>query len=536
MQMPRRSDQMIRDLMLAIRTQAIGMWRYRWVAIAVTWCACVAGWVAVYTLPDIYSANARVFVDTENAIEDFLGDIASPTDVMSEVAVVVREIVSRPNLAEVARNTDLALRALTDEEFEALLTSLQDKIDVSGNREGVYSISFEDPDREKALAVVDALLTAFVEKSLGADRSDSVQAQRFLQDQIDEYAERLTLAEDRLAEFKRANVTLMPDQRGDYFERLQAAEAALLVTDSQLNLAVERRAELQRQIEGEAPVFGIVTGTGESDGGGFSSAKIQELELQLAELRLQYTDKHPRIGQLLDTIEMLREQEAENRAAQREAGRQSLAQQNPLDLNPVYQNMRIQLSNVEVEIAALRAERGQQQAEVSRLRQSVDQIPQIEAELNRLNRDYDVIKAKHQQLVQQLEIANIGEDVSRSIDGVQFRIIDPPFSPTEPVGPIRPLFLSVVLVFALGVSLGIAFLLNQLNPTFIGSRSVTEALGIPVLASVSLLQSDDQMKRDRRGRRLLHASFATLLVSFVLVVSYSSPGSLALRQLLETVS
>lgn len=537
MHIQRRIDEVIRDALRMIRAQILGMWRYRWISIGIAWLACVVGWSAVYMMPDTYAANARVYVDTDNAIQDFLGGIAAPSDVMSEVTLVVREMVSRPNLAEVARSTDLALRAKTPSQFEDLVTSLQDRISVGGNRDGVYSISFEDADRDKALAVVDTLLTTFVEKSLGADRTDSAQAQQFLQDQIEEYDRRLTNAEDRLATFKRENVEFMPGQRGDYFSRMQAAETTLRLTEGKLSLATERRAELLRQIEGEEPVFGIMSPLSTDSGNvGGGSAKIRSLELQLEELRLQYTDKHPRISQILDTIELLKRQELAERQLRSDAAVSRPLQQNPLDLNPVYQNMRIQLSNVEVEIASLRAERTQQQQEVTSLRQLVDTIPEVEAELNRLNRDYGVVKAKHQQLLQQLETANLGEDVSRSIDEVQFRIIDPPFSDTTPVGPNRPLFLSIVLVLGAGAAIAVAFLLNQLNPTFVGNRSVTEVLGIPVLASVSLLQTADEMRAERSGRHALQATAALLVVSYTVAMLFSEPGSVLLRGLLASVS
>lgn len=532
MEYQKRSDQVIGDAIAMVRTQAIGMWRFRWLALAVAWVVCIVGWFAVYALPNVYAANARVYVDTENAIEDFLGGIATRTDVMNEVTVVVREIVSRPNLAEVARNTDLALRATTDLQFEELLTSLQRRISVVGNRDGIYSISFQDPDRQKALDVVDSLLTTFVEESLGADRTDSAQAQKFLRDQIADYEARLTSAEDRLAKFKRDNVALMPDQHGDYFSRLQSAESSLQLTESKLALAIERRTELERQIDGEAPVFGIMDPTGAGSSSGYSSAKIRDLELQLEELRLQYTDKHPRIGQILDTIELIKKQEREGR----NSASTTSGPQNPLEMNPIYQNMRIQLSNVEVEIAALRAERSQYRQEVSTLRESVDTIPQVEAELNRLNRDYDVIKSKHQQLIQQLETANIGEDVSRSIDEIQFRVIDPPFSDNNPVGPNRPLFLTAVLIIAMGLAGALAFLMNQYKPTFIGNRSVSEVLGIPVLASVSLMQADEDIRHERRGRRALLAAVALLLISFTFATLYADRGASVVRQLTGGIS
>lgn len=511
-----------------IRSQALGMWRFRWLGLAVAWVIAIGGWVTVYAMPDVYLASARVFVDTENAIEDFLGGIAAPNDVMSEVNVVVREIVSRPNLAEVARNTDLALRAGTEAEFDDLLTELQEKIYVDGNRDNIYSIAFGDADRQIALNVVDAVLTEFVEKSLGADRDDSVAAQQFLEEQIREYEQRLTLAEDELANFKRENVELMPDQRGDYFERLQSAEADLEETSRKLSLATERRAELRRQIEGEEPVFGIMTpSSGPEDGP--ASSKIRELELELEELRLRYTDRHPRVGQLIETIELLKRQQA-SRSAGSGGGAPA---QTSLDSNPVYQNMRIQLTNVEVEIAALQTQRNQERATVAELRRFVDTIPQVEAELNRLNRDYDVVKAQHQLLLRQLEAANIGEDVSRSIDEVQFRVIDPPYADTSPVGPNRPLLLSAVLVVGLGAALGLTFLMNQLNPTFIGNRSVSDVLGIPVLASVSLLQTDEQRASERRGRRALQACALLLFVCFSVAVVFEQVGSTFVRQIVS---
>ena len=90
--------------------------------------------------------------------------------------------------------------------------------------------------------------------------------------------------------------------------------------------------------------------------------------------------------------------------------------------------MRIQLTNSEVEIASLRAELRQQQRDVDELKTHVDTIPKVEAELNRLNRDYDVVQTKFEQLLQRLEVANIGENIDKSINNVQFRIIDPPFA------------------------------------------------------------------------------------------------------------
>lgn len=539
-----QNQQVVRKMLEQVEAHAKGMWRYRWRAIALTWIICMIGWYSVYSMPDVYQANARIYVDTENVITPLLRGIAATSDVMSEVTVVTREMLSRPNLAEVARATDLDLRASSEEQFERLLDSLGNRIEVVGGRENIFTISFQDPDRDKAVAVVDSLVETFVEKSLGADRSESSKAQSFLQQQIREYEERLTVSEDRLADFKRKNVALMPGQEGDYFSRLQTAREALSVTTTELSLAAERRAELLRQLEGEEPVFGIVpvdpgTSTSAADGS-FTSSKIRELEAQLEELRLRYTDKHPRIGQILETIEFLKQQKANEppAAVGEDAGSpgEMPSAVNPLDLNPVYQNMRIQLTNTDVEIASLRARLASQQSEVNELQDLVDTVPQVEAELNRLNRDYGVVKAKYEQLLQQLETANIGEDVEQSIDDVQFRVIDPPFAASEPSGPQREMFMAMVFIGALGAGGALAFLWNTLSPVFFSGRMVSEIAGIPVLGSVSLMLSTADAKARRNGNIRFALAFVVLVASFATLSVFSTELALIVRDVKQGFS
>ena len=529
----------IGDMLAEIDSYARGMLRYKWRAVALTWVFCIVGWMSVYAMPDVYEANARVYVDTENALRPLLQGIASSTNVMNEVTIVTREMLSRPNLAAVARETDLDLRASSDEDFQDLLTSLQRRIQITGSHDKIFSIAFQDRDRRKAVAVVDSLVNTFVEKSLGGNRTETSQAQAFLQKQINDYEARLVEAEDKLAEFKRENVAFMPGQGGDYFARLQSSQEAMVTTESKLRLAEERRDELFRQLEGEEPVFGIMPAvpTGQPNGDGFAPAKIRELEMRLEELRLIYTDKHPNIGQILETIELLKKQEEEQRLAVPQGDSGSTASQlNPLDLNPVYQNMRIQLTNTEVEIASLRSELAQRKSEVSEQQRLVNTVPQVEADLSRLNRDYDVVKARYEQLLQRLEAANIGDDAEQSIDEVQFRVIDPPFAGLKPAGPKRQLFLALMTLFAIGAGGALAFLFNVLHPVFFSGRAVATAVNIPVLGAVSMVITPERIRSRRIEKIGLAFALGTLVLSFVVLSVFAERLSPVVRNLHLLVS
>ena len=45
-----------------------GMWRFRWLAVAVSWLVALVAWYVVYTMPNIYQAAAKVSVDTNTLL------------------------------------------------------------------------------------------------------------------------------------------------------------------------------------------------------------------------------------------------------------------------------------------------------------------------------------------------------------------------------------------------------------------------------------------------------------------------------------
>jgi hypothetical protein len=191
--------------------------------------------------------------------------------------------------------------------------------------------------------------------------------------------------------------------------------------------------------------------------------------------------------------------------------------------------MRLQLANTEVELVSVRAELTQQQKLVSQLNALVDAVPKVEAEFGRLNRDYDVVRTKYGQLISQLERARIGEDVDEYIDDVTFRIVDPPFASSIPVGPRRRPFLAAVLMVAIALGGALAFLHNYLHPVFYSSRAVTLRSGVPILGVVSLLMSPAELRRKSRGNLYVVMAITLLLVSFVTVYLFAEQLSPLIR-------
>jgi protein tyrosine kinase modulator len=510
------------EILPQIVTQVRGAWRFRWHAVALAWGVALLGWLVVLALPDSFEARARVYVDTDSVLKPLLTGLAVDTNVMSEVNMVSTVLLSRPNLEKVVRETDLNLRAKTPEQLDRLLESLPLAIELkSGGRDNTFSIVYSDSDRAMALRVVRRLLNTFVEGSLDVKRADSSGAQRFLEEQIRDYEKRLREAEDRLATFKRENVGLMPGETGDYYTRLQTSVTSLEDLRGKYRLASGRRNELLKQLEGEEPTFGLVAGPRSGPPSPYD-AKIAELQKRLDALLLAYTDRHPEVVAIRETIAQLEAQKSSSApppvvSAEADPARLALR---ALDINPVYQNMKLTLSQTDVELAELRSRIADAERTVSNLKQRVDTIPEVEAQLVRLNRDYEVNKAQHTALLQRLESARLSEEAEHSNEDVKFRIVEPATVPLKPAGPKRTLFLSAVMFLGLGCAGALAIVLNQLRPVFSSRRALGEVTGLPVIGTVSfvpLLRAERGLAREPL---MLATAFGLLLLLYVLSIAF----------------
>lgn len=517
--------------------QLRGAWRFRWIALAVAWCVCAVGWTVVLALPDMYQASARVFVDTRTALRPLLQGLAIESDVDSQLAMVRQAMLGRPQLEKVARETGLYLQAATPVERAALIDKLRSRISIVGgaarrnDREdagGLFVISYQDSDRETALKVVDNLLNTFVEDTLGGKRQGSETAQRFLREQIADYERRLADAEQRLADFKKRNVGLMPGAQGDYFTRLQGEMEAVKQAQAKLGVITSRRDELRRQLQGEMPFAPGVATAGRSaggTGGADTASRIQETQARIEDLLLRYTEKHPDVIAARETLEELKQRQAEEVAALRSGLAAATA------TNPVYQSIQLRLNETEVEIAALRGEINDRQRRITELRELVDTVPEVEAEFARLNRDYDVTRAQYAALVDRLERARLSEQAQET-GIVRFEEIDPPAAGFIPVAPQRLKLLGIVLVAGVAAGAGIAYLLHLLRPVFNNARTLNEVTGLPVLGVVSMTWLD-KYKSEQRLNRLAFAGAAAMLVAaFAAVILFRTAGSQLLRSMI----
>jgi polysaccharide chain length determinant protein (PEP-CTERM system associated) len=240
--------------------------------------------------------------------------------------------------------------------------------------------------------------------------------------------------------------------------------------------------------------------------------RIAELQKSLDTMLSQYTEQHPDVvstRRILKKLEAEREAEEKSIAAAKDAvGADGQVPGKTSIPNPVYEQVKLRLVDADSQVVAKQRRVEQSKEDMERFSRLAATAPEIEAKHTALNRDYDVIKRNYEQLLARRESAKIAQAVDAETD-IQFRIVDPPEVPTVPVGPNRKLFLSIVLVAALGSGVALAYLLSQLDVSFASMANLRDTFGLPVLGAVSVIA----FKRRRRLKAAEAMAFVACLIA-----------------------
>lgn len=501
-------------------TYVWGIWRHKWLALIVAWIVALAGWVYVFQMPESYVGTAKVYVDTNTVLRPLLKGLAITPDINQRVRMMSGTLFSRPNLEKLARMTDLDLRVVTEQDQEKLISRLRDTITLRGQRgnQSLYNIRVKHRERETARRITQSLITVFIESSLNEKRDDSTGATDFLDEQISNYEERLIEAEGRLARFKQQNVDVLPSKWGaDYYTRLETTKANLQQARLALSEATERRDALREQMSGGGSVDNLIAAGVVTP----ADARMQQMRLRLDDLLARYTDKHPEVRQIQGLLKELEAQRQTELQAITEGG-------NPAGGGQVLSDMQTLFSAAEASVAELTVRVAEFERREEALSSKVTQIPEVEAQLKQLDRDYGVVVKQHTELMERRESARLSQGVEDNASDVTFRVVDPPFVPSKPSEPNKLMLNALVLVFAIGVGGGLALLLALLRPIVVDARMLATVTGLPLLGVVTHNKDSAQTLRDR-------LSFGVFAAASILLIG-AFGGALFAPELLERVS
>jgi len=523
------------NLKLLILRHLRATWRNRWLALFAAWVICLVGWAGVWFVPNQYESSARLYVDADMVLTPLLRGIAADSAAGSQLEILQRTLLSRPNLETLISKTDLDLEVRNQSERERLVQKLGSNIKILPQTRTLFSITYRSTSPKLSHDVVQTLLTIFIERATGANRSDMENARRFLESQIASYERQLRAAEQRRADFRQRYAEILPGGAvpagggaNPAVGQLDTMRGLVAQLQGELTDATRRRDALKAELEVTPPLLVIESNPLAADGtplGG--DPRLAAALARLDELRLRYTDEHPEVRQQMALVAQIRanprstlpptpglpggagaqgggaggqgadgQPAAETqggsaaqrgrRGAQRPTAAAAPPTRNVSTPNPIYERIKERLLDAEAAVATLTRRHQEAVKNRDRLEAIARAFPTVEAEYMALDRDYAVMQRNYQELLARRESANIAQAADTQADKVRLQIVDPPQVPRLPVAPNRLLLFSGVFAIGLGTGIGLAFLLGQFDRSFHTVEDLRN-IGLTVLGGITLL-------------------------------------------------
>jgi polysaccharide chain length determinant protein (PEP-CTERM system associated) len=488
--------------------------RRRWLALGAGAVAALLSAIGISLIPDRYEAVARVYVDTQTVLKPLMTGLTYQPDIDQQVIMLAQTLVSRANVEKLIQAPELQVQTSDVKAREALIARLTEKIRVMPTASAnLYEIKYRGPTPLQAKLMVQATVNLFGNAGAGSKKRDSQDAARFIEQQIHGYEVKLTEAENRLKDFKVRNFGVSGVSNQDYFLRISTLGEEVSKLRVELHAAEQVREAYRRELTSEDPQLPANLAARGGDPTAEVEVRLEQQRVQLDDLLRRYTEAHPDVVSARRVIAQLEAQLRERKEAEARAG----GKVRRAATSPVYQKLRVSLAESEVQVASLRSQLAAQQGRLDQARSLAGRVPQVEAELAQLNRDYDVVRKNYELMVARRESALLGERLDASAQLAEFRVIEPPLAPPSPLFPGRQHLALLAVLLTLATGVGAAVMADRAWPTFDDTASLRAFTGRQVLGAVSACAPPGQDTGQARSVRFACALGALMTLQAIWV-------------------
>lgn len=492
-------------------------WRRKWWVILPLILCLVAGFAYLYQSPKVYKASTLILVESQRVPSKFVPNTVTE-NLQNRLQTISQQVHSRTNLEDVIDRfelnpaseelepsffaklkrkilSELGLMEASAQEQEReqpsmqqLVRSVRNKIDVNLRaRNQAFEISFEWRDPQVAAQVTNALASQFIDRNLKVREEMAMGTTRFLESQVERLREELQKREQALEDFKRRNMGSLPSQ-------LESNMNMLSQLKDELGRVEDREEQIREQInltqqQDQMQTQDLFADFAEPQGGKYEQ-EIEELQERLESMHTKYKEKHPDIQVLKRRISQLQEKQEE---AAQEQDFEALPEEEPR--GDFGQDMlQVQQEQMQQRLADLQEQKQELRQEIKKYEKRIEETSEVELQLKNLERDYQAVNDRYQNLLRKKLDAGMSEQMERRQQGEQFRVVDPAIEPDNPFKPDRRKVLAMALFVGLGLGGGLGYLRESLDPTFYTPQELEQQLHTKVVVSLPMVHEEKKGK------------------------------------------
>jgi polysaccharide chain length determinant protein (PEP-CTERM system associated) len=466
--------------------------------------------VAGMMWPKKYEASVTILAQDSSIITPLMEGAASATGTKNRAGIARDVIFSQPVLDAVLKTGGWTASNPTPIERDKLIEGIKARTKITNARDNLITITYFDSDPQRAFAVTRAFGQLFISESLASKQRESREAYEFINSQVEAYRTKLTDAEDKLKAYRDANADARPGSETDTNSRISQLRTQIETNRMDYMQKVSQASAMNAQLSGESEVNAVQTV------GGVYQTQLADLQGQLDKLLLNYTDDYPDVIRLRHQIEDVRRQ-----MASADANR-AVGSGTPVDhtvaMNPVYQQMRIQLAQTRADAAASAARVGASESMLQAELERSKRIANSENVVAELTRDYNVNRDVYQDLLKRRENARVSMNLDAEQRGLTFLVQNPAVLPLVPSGLRFMHFGLAGLALAFAVPLGLLFVVARFDPRVRSVAQLERATGFPVLATVPFYPTPRDRRRSHVQNMMLGMIVFGVGVVYLLVI------------------
>ena len=436
--------------------ELLGAMKRRW-----KWMAVVAGGVfavaalVVARLPNEYRARALVMVEPLHPHPDLVVPVISRT-LEERVKSVRSQVYARQLMATAIEELNLYPQLREKDGMDAAVEALRNDTEVHGEGDDAFSITVRSRDAALAAKMANRLAEMFIEGNLQVRAGQVARTRDVISQQLAQMRAELGKAQAKIAAFKRANQTTLPELN-DARMRERDQLAKQIETETVFIQTAQQRIDL----------IGVLPPGRETEVGRMEQ-QVDDLRGKLGTARAALTPEHPDVQALSRELgnAQARLEQAKARAAAND----------------------LELRRMTDAVGRGRKSVAQYQARMAEVDKLMAAAPLTATQLSELDRDAEMLKVKAGQLVSKKAEAEITADLEAKSAPAEFRVLESATAATLPSSPNRPQMLLLALLAALALGSAVA-VGQELSDRTLRSEEEAVALALPVLATVPRLHA-----------------------------------------------
>lgn len=450
-----------------------------------------AGTYYAFTLPEVYSAEARLLVESPQ-IPDDLAASTVRTASTEMLGVIQQRLFTRANLLDLAERFAVHKdeKPMTPDE---IVNDMTDRINIAvpttQDGTGVVFITFEAASGVTSAAAVNELVSQILELSVEMRTLATGQTLEFFEEEVRRLNRELGEQGAKVLEFQLKNRDSLP--QGVEFQRTRviALQERVSQINREFSALTDRRSRLTELFE-QTGRLNLSEATLSPE-----QTELRELQGDLAAALVIYSPDSPRVLALRTQVDALKERVDARSGPEAEGS----------ELLTAYT---LQISDIDGQIAFLAEQKSELEDEIETLVAAINATPENAITLSTLQRDMENIRTQFDQATVALAEARTGDRIEELSKGQRIVLIEEASVPEFPSEPNRKVIVAASIAAGLGAGVALVILLEILNQTIRRPAEFSSAFGAKPFATLPYVKTPAQVVR----RYLTFAAVAVAIV------------------------